>query len=473
MTAAIWASGTMLAGLLCAAPTPGLCGPVIPAASQTATAQTAAQQTAKKSDKGKPKKKNPAKADDAQKAKDKNGFVWKDRPSLRFGKNFRMDFRLKLQADFLSTPDPTLVDAPALDMDRRRFGIKGSVLQGLEYEVEHDLRADGKWRDVYLNVAYLPYAQAQSGKFKIPFSLEELTGPTDLDFVYRTRVVDALACGRAVGAMAHGRLLKKAIHYQVGYFRDDGENAPGLEPTYADEPLPADARGPAFAGRATVAPFRAAGTKGLLKTLEVGFSAVSTADVPEGPNHLQGQSITGYHFFPRHYLASGKRARQGFELVWTPGSFGVKAEYLTSSEAREGVGVGTPEQLDHTLPDLVGSGWYVSGTWVLTGEKKDGGIVPRRPVFRGGFGAIEVGARYETLRFRSATADGPASTSRRSPTVLPNAEQAFTFGVSWYANKWIKVQLNGVHEHFDDPQRSPMPERPSFWSSVFRLQFVL
>jgi phosphate-selective porin len=115
----------------------------------------------------------------------------------------------------------------------------------------------------------------------------------------------------------------------------------------------------------------------------------------------------------------------------------------------------------------------VSGTWIVTGEKKDGGIEPRKPLLRGGFGAIEVGARYETLRFQSAAVDGPASTSRRSPTVLPNAEQAFTFGVSWYANKWIKVQLNGVREQFDDPQRSPMPDRPGFWSTVCRLQFVL
>jgi len=475
VTPAICVSCTLLVGFLCASPSQaaGQTGPTQTADQQTADQQKADQQEAKDQDKSKAKKKDQAKAKDAQKAEDKHGFVWKDRPSLRFGKNFRMDFRLKIQVDFLSTPDPTVVDEPALDMNRRRFGIKGSVLQGLEYEVEHDLRSDGEWRDVYLNVAYLPYAQAQGGKFKIPFSYEELTGPTDLDFIYRTRVVDALACGRGVGAMAHGKVLKKAITYQVGYFQDDGDNAPSLEPTYPNEPLPADARGPALAGRVAVAPFRAAGTKGLLKTLEVGFSAVSTDDVPEGPNHLKGQSITGYHFFPRQYLTSGKRFRQGFEFVWTPGALGVKAEYLTSTETRVGVGVGTPEQLDNTLPDLVGSGWYVSGTWVVTGEKKDGGIEPRKPLFRGGFGAIEVGARYETLRFQSATADGPASTSRRSPTVLPNAEQAFTFGVSWYANKWIKVQLNGVHEQFDDPQRSPMPDRPGFWSTVCRLQFVL
>ena len=152
----------------------------------------------------------------------------------------------------------------------------------------------------------------------------------------------------------------------------------------------------------------------------------------------------------------------------------MKAEYLRSTEARVGVGVGTPEQLDNTLPDLVGSGWYVSGTWVLTGEKKDGGIEPRKPVFRGGFGAIEVGARYESLGFASATADGPPSTSPRSPTVLPNAEHALTVGVSWYVNKWIKVQLNGDPRAVRRSRAEPVCRigRRSGARCV-RLQFVL
>ncbi len=127
--------------------------------------------------------------------------------------------------------------------------------------------------------------------------------------------------------MAHGQVRKKAVHYEVGYFRDDGERSPALEPSYPDEPLPADARQPALAFRGRVAPFHLAGNKGLLKTLTAGAAWVST-DVPEGPDHLQGQSASGYHFFPRRYLTSGRRLRTGVEFVWTPGPAGVSAEYL-------------------------------------------------------------------------------------------------------------------------------------------------
>jgi phosphate-selective porin OprO/OprP len=445
---------------------------------QTATAAAAsAQPTPNESGQGQDVSKEKGKAKEGKKKKEEkddevHGFVWKDRPSFRWGSWVRVDFRLKLQADFWSSPDPTPREESLLDWSRRRIGIKGFVLKKLEYEIEHDLASDGEWRDVYLNAAWLPYAQGQAGKFKIPYSYEALTGPADLDYVFRTRAVDALACGRSVGFMAHGQLRKKAVHYQFAYFEDDGERPPELKPSYPDEPLPANPRQPALALRGTVAPFHLAGNKGLLKTLTVGAAMVET-DVPEGPNHLQGQSASGYHFFPRLYLTSGRRLRTGLEFVWTPGPAGVSAEYLVSSEARVGVGVGTPGQLDQTLPDLVGRGWYLSGTWVLTGERKEGGIIPKKPIFRGGVGAVEAAVRYESLTFETANPDGPPSFSRRSPTVMPNRERALTIGANWYLNKWVKIQFNGIRESFDDPARSPIPDRPSFWSFACRLQFVL
>jgi len=126
--------------------------------------------------------KNKKKKKDKDQGQETHGFVWKDRPSFRWGDWVRVDFRLKLQADFWSSPDPTEREEGSLDWSRRRIGVKGFVLKKLEYEIEHDLASDGEWRDVYLNAAWLPYAQAKGGKFKIPFSHEALTGPADLDY---------------------------------------------------------------------------------------------------------------------------------------------------------------------------------------------------------------------------------------------------------------------------------------------------
>ena len=74
------------------------------------------------------------------------------------------------------------------------------------------------------------------------------------------------------------------------------------------------------------------------------------------------------------------------------------------------------ESLEDTdLEPLVASGWYVSGTWALTGEKKADDLTePRRPLFRGGWGAIEAAARVEGLRFGSL--DTEIASTARAPT---------------------------------------------------------
>ena len=58
------------------------------------------------------------------------------------------------------------------------------------------------------------------------------------------------------------------------------------------------------------------------------------------------------------------------------------------------------------LSDFIGTAWYVTGTWFVTGEDKDNNINPQAPaVLSGGIGAIELAVRYEQLRFESASKD--------------------------------------------------------------------
>ena len=420
----------------------------------------------------KPKKgQKKAKATDEQETK--NGFVWADRPSLRFGKQFQMDFRLKLQADFRQSDLDLASRGGTFEWGRRRAGIKGSFLTYFEYEVEHDLYADGKWRDAYLNFRYDAAAQIQGGKFKMPFGYEQLTNPMELDLVYRSRASDALTPGRSVGGMVHGRAFKRVIRYQAGYFQDDGDNPPGLDPPPllpGEQTLP---RQSSWAGRATFAPLRLGSLPGHLNNLEIGGAFVSTT-IPEGRNNLNGEMVLGDKFFHSRYYTNGRRQRVGLELSWAPGPYSVSAEYIRSSEARVGVGVGNEQGPDNTLPDIEGRGWYVTGGWVITGERKEGGVKPRRPFLQGGFGAVEVAARYEVLRFASAGAQQePPSDSHRAANVLGNGDSVLTAGVNWYLNKWLKFQLNAIHETLDDAALGPVPGQSTFWTVVTRLQFVL
>src|SRR6185295_18290889 len=75
------------------------------------------------------------------------------------------------------------------------------------------------------NISYLNNFQVQAGRFKIPFSLDELTGDSHNDFVYRSLGANSLAPARDTGVMLHGRFLKRALNYWVGGFKHDGDNA--------------------------------------------------------------------------------------------------------------------------------------------------------------------------------------------------------------------------------------------------------
>ena len=51
--------------------------------------------------------------------------------------------------------------------------------------------------------------------------------------------------------------------------------------------------------------------------------------------------------------------------------------------------------------------------------------------------------------------------------------RALTLGVTWFLNRWLLVQFNGIREEVEDPERSPVPDGDPFWSQVVRFQFVL
>jgi phosphate-selective porin OprO/OprP len=128
---------------------------------------------------------------------------------------------------------------------------------------------------------------------------------------------------------------------------------------------------------------------------------------------------------------------------------------------------------DTDLSPIVGEGWYISGTVAVTGEKKSNVDRPKKPLFQGGFGAIEVGARVESLKFKSGTAGEQGSKSPRADTILGNGDQVTTVGVNWYVNRFFKVQANFIREKLDDPSQGPLPSKASFTTKAIRFQFSM
>jgi phosphate-selective porin OprO/OprP len=166
---------------------------------------------------------------------------------------------------------------------------------------------------------------------------------------------------------------------------------------------------------------------------------------------------------------NGRRLRTGFEARWRPGPVSIQSEYIRVTDERKGQSVE-----DTDLSSFLAQGWYVSGSFALTGEQKSNGLdEPRRPFLRGGLGAIELAARFEKLSFGSAAAGPEASTSPRADAVLGNSDVAVTLGVNWYLNRWVKIQANLIRERIEDPSRGPLPAQAGFWSRVLRFQLSL
>ncbi|MBI2149401.1 MAG: hypothetical protein HYU27_02195 [Acidobacteria bacterium] len=394
-------------------------------------------------------------------------FVFNNRPSFRFGKVLRVDFRIKSQGDFRAFSPDLVTDEGEFDFQRMRIGVEGNILDELEYQVEHELReyfwsgrpSKDRWRDVFVNFRYFRNFQVQIGKFKAPFSMEQLTGAHNLDFVLRSRIADNLAPGRAVGISVHGRFFNRGLNYEFGAFRTDGEDENA-------ESVDAESRGQRmYAARVTAKPLRLVAA-GPLKDIELGAAATS-GGIPEGLNGLRGKTASDETFFPRIYV-QGTRFRLGTELNWTTGPFSLKGEFMHTRDQRENQSIRETD-----LPELIARGWYLTGTWAITGEPKADGVEPRRPLFAGGMGAIELTGRYEQLRFNSSQHTALPSRNPRAANILANSDRIWTVGVNWYPNRFTKVQVNGVHDKIKDLQRSPILDRENYWMGILRLQFVM
>jgi phosphate-selective porin OprO/OprP len=112
-------------------------------------------------------------------------------------------------------------------------------------------------------------------------------------------------------------------------------------------------------------------------------------------------------------------------------------------------------------------GWYLTATYLLTGETKVPGqpVIPTRwasPVGPNrGWGAWELAARFAQLDFRAKDITG-------------NRAKALTLGVNWYLTPNVKWLFNFVQNWFSDEKRTPFsgetPRGTEAWEILTRLQ---
>jgi phosphate-selective porin OprO/OprP len=422
-------------------------------------AQAQAEPADKTTKKEKDQAAKPPKAPKEQKPE----FRFEDHPSLHIAKGTHIDFKARVQQD-VTRSEATSADAGEFetqDLGRRVIGVEGEIANAVEFQIERNLTGSDPWRDVYAEFKYFPMARVRGGKFKLPFSLDENTSARNRDFIYRSLAATHLAPGRDIGVMLSGVVYKKLIEYEAGVFKHDGRNARTRNPDKVFG-------GQTMAGRVTYHALR--NTKNTIGDLTVG-AAFTQGDVPEGISGLRGQTVLEQNFFAgSDYIVNGPRRRTGIEFQFRPGPASIKAEWMRVETQRIGESVE-----DTDLSPIVGEGWYVSGSYALTGERKADGLdKPKTPLFpKMGFGAIEIAGRVESLKFKSGSSSEVGSRSPRADTILGNRDQVTTVGVNWYVNRWIKIQANFIREKLDDPSLGPLPSKASFTTKAIRFMFSL
>ena len=394
--------------------------------------------------------------------------VWNDKPSLRAGSVLRVDLIGKFQWDARQAGDEPPDSFESTEIQRARVGIEGEFLRIFDFNIEHELterELDGgtsanAWKDVYLDVDFGNAARVRLGKFKVPFGIDQLTSVANLDFVYRSLGSTNLAPARDTGVMLYGELGGGRFDYAVGGFRHDGDNARSRRIAGADE---------TGAARFRAAPFQREGAS-LLDQLELGAAVTMSAlaNPTELPNGLRGRSVMSKYEFFEPLFVHGRRQRYEVDAEWRWRRVGARAEYMDVRDTRDGQGF-----LNNDLPPARARSWFVSGAYVITGERKNWPVTPRGEVGRGGFGAVEVVGRYERLRFDGPGGADEAFRHPRAETILPSGERAVTWGSNWSVNRVVKVQLHALRDQLDDPERHPRPDGAAFWNAAFRLQCAL
>jgi phosphate-selective porin OprO and OprP len=409
-------------------------------------------------------------------------FVWKQHPSIRYGSVFRMDFEGKFQEDARwSYPnakgleDPITAETETWELHRNRFGIQGHLFKKIEYEVEREftekeltekdilngVTPSSHWKDVYLNFTFIKNAQVQVGKFKIPFGLDQLTGVTHNDFIYRSLGANYLAPARDIGGMVHGRFFKRGLNYWAGVFQHDGDNARSKKIQGGDTTV---------AARVTGAPLRALTHSS--GNFEVGsaFTGSKLSDDSFRPNGLRGRTTLTQDTFYEPVYVKGRRYRWEADADWFHGPASARAEYTLVLDNRQDQGISGDD-----LPDARARSWYVSGTFLLTGETKKRPVRPSNDFLQGGIGSVELAARVERMWFDSLGSGEPYR-SPRAEFVLPDGENAFTLGLNWTLNRFVKLQFNAIRENVEHPRNPALPDNfppGAFWNKIFRLQLVL
>ena len=339
---------------------------------------------------------------------------------------------------------------------RKEFNVYGKLPGGWDFNIGYDFTVSGfkttpsgagvhgKWIDNFVRYSNKEAGDFRIGQFKTPVGWEETISSSATTFMERALPVQAVNMDRRIGADWTYTGIPNWLLY-LAYFKGGDHNGDN------------DGDGPA--GRVVWNPFNrqpGAGSREESNVLHLGL-AYSTEDRDATTDGRGVVSNPAARFRARpeagltnRLVDSGSLAfpgtikRLGLEAAWIHGPLLVQGEYLTADADPKG------------KPSYSADGYYVQGSWVLTGESRPyskGTIGNVRPVHD--YGAFEVAVRYSSVDLN----DGP---------VYGGKEDDWTIGANWYLGQHFKLQANYIRAFSDkgtvalDPKITELRAQISF-----------
>ncbi|MFU8831157.1 MAG: OprO/OprP family phosphate-selective porin [Wenzhouxiangella sp.] len=300
---------------------------------------------------------------------------------------------------------------------RARLGLSGKIDDDWAFQIEYDFAENSSSaNDVYLRYTGWSAGNLTIGHFKVPFGLEEITSSNNISLIERSLPTTTFAQSRRMGiGYSHG-----GDNWTVAVMGFGQGQGSGVRSTTGDEGL-------GIGGRFTFNPIKTDST-----LIHLGIAA--STEQPEDSNLDQVRFRTRPESRPTNVrlvdtgaINDVSRINQlGLEAAWQSGPFSVQGEYMRADVSRSG-----------GFSDVDFSGWYVSGSWVLTGESRGyrggvfRGVTPTKPG-----GAWELTARVSNVNLDDGVVEG-------------GEQDNWTIGVNWYANSRVRFMANYINVSTD------------------------
>ncbi len=334
--------------------------------------------------------------------------------------DFTINLGGRLHVDYAtSNSDTTDSEISASALRRARLKGHGQFGKNLKYKIETTFDEGG---DVNLEDAYLSWkpdgsiVTFKAGHFKTQNSLEEAASSLDVALIERAAFTDAFELDRRVGF----EVSTKSKNYlvQLGIF---GENLEATDNNDGKE-------GFAYAGRA------------------VYKIDLNNESLPDGSlvhlgasfRHREQNDASDLRYRQRAYveqagriISTGRIAESdtffGGELAGLFGQAWAQGEYtVVNANCAEGSTVCTDDPSFTGFS--VGGGYFFGGKRNYSVGKFKRPTIDN-PVTKGGWGAVSVNARYDSLDLTDEGIDG-------------GDLDTFAVGVSWWLHKQTRIQFN-------------------------------